>query len=123
MIIAAYGTLQERFGKWDQLGMTGNCKVIGRAKLQGKLYQQRWFPMLVESYDPRDLVDAELIEVTSNVGKVISNIDYFEGHPHFFKRKQFLVKGKNVSAYVWPHAIDPSFKRIFSFELDDFYAA
>lgn len=114
MYIAAYGTLQNRFGRWQQLGMEGNCKVVGRVKLQGKLYQQRWFPMLVKSDDPNDLVDAELIEIVSDRASIISKLDYFEGHPDFFKREKFEVDGKEVISYVWTHPVD-GYKRIKEF--------
>ena len=115
MYIAAYGTLQNRFGRWKQLNMESNCKVVGRVKLQGKLYQQKWFPMLVESDDPNDQVEAELIEVVSDRESVLSNLDWFEGHPNYFKRKIFNIDGKEVISYVWPHKVEDSFVRIEKF--------
>lgn len=115
MYLAAYGTLQNRFGRWGQLGMENNCRVVGRVKLQGKLYQQRWFPMLLESDNPDDLVDAELIEVVTNKESVLSNLDYFEGHPTYFKRKVVNVDKKDIVVYFWPHGVQDGFLRINQF--------
>ncbi len=74
--IVFYGSLMEKYGKQDALGIRGKIQSIGQCELPGILYDLGEYPGLIQGVG---IVYGELFELT-DVG-VLKQLDQFE---HFF---------------------------------------
>lgn len=107
--IFVYGSLRKEFGSPAKTVLDDHAEFIGEATFQGKLYMIDWYPGVVESDDPDEVVHGEVYKI-KNEALVLSKLDQYEGcspsdsEPHEFERKEKSVKlkkGEELSSWVY----------------------
>ncbi|MCC5942161.1 MAG: gamma-glutamylcyclotransferase [Balneolaceae bacterium] len=80
-----------------------------RAVMQGKLYEIDWYPGVVQSDNPDDIVVGEIFRIVDET-TLLARLDEYEGcsedfpKPHEYQRKKISVQtedGENVMAWVY----------------------
>lgn len=112
--IFVYGSLRKGFSSPARVVLEDHAQYIGKAAFRGKLYMIDWYPGVVPSDDPDDLVYGEVYEIT-NREEVLFKLDRYEGcspsdpKPHAFIREEMRVslkKGREIIAWIylyeWP---------------------
>ena len=103
-----YGTLRRGTGSEMHRILAHNGKFLGGATLQGKLYRVGFYPGLVPSEDPRDIVYGEVYKLR-RPDFVLSVLDGYEEcgprfrEPAFIRREQAVKfkSGEVMSAWVY----------------------
>ena len=103
-----YGTLRrDAEGKMNRI-LARNGEFLGEATLQGKLYRAGFYPGLVPSDDPKDVVYGDVYKLRRPDFVFSFLDDYEECGPRFpkaaFIRRKQAVKFKNgevISAWVY----------------------
>ena len=107
--IFVYGSLRSEFKSPSRTVLDDHAEFLGEATFQGKLYMIDWYPGVVESNDPDDIVQGEAYKIIDN-DPVLSKLDQYEGcssndpKPHEFERKEKTVKlkdGKEIAAWIY----------------------
>ncbi|MDX1642261.1 MAG: gamma-glutamylcyclotransferase family protein [Balneolaceae bacterium] len=120
--IFVYGSLRREFRSPARKVLDNHAEFVGEATLQGKLYMIDWYPGVVESNDPGDIVYGEVYKI-KNENIVLTKLDRYEGcspadpKPHQFTRKEKRVKlnnGKDLLAWVYLFVSDLSEKEQIS---------
>lgn len=107
MLVFVYGTLKQ--GKINH-SKIGHCTFLKEMTLpvKGFLYWSptRNYPHFVQD-DMGDFISGELYEVSD---KDVDSLDYFEGHPSFFKRKGVVVDDDVIFYYEYVNHLTDSFE-------------
>lgn len=121
--IFVYGSLRSEFTSPAQSVLRDYAEFIEKATLQGKLYRIDWYPGVVESDDPDEIVHGEVYKMTDQE-TVLSKLDQYEGCspgdpiPHEFERqikKIRLLNGEEILAWMYTFVLPESGKeRILS---------
>jgi gamma-glutamylcyclotransferase (GGCT)/AIG2-like uncharacterized protein YtfP len=81
-LLAAYGTLQRRFGLHERLGVAGALRYVGPCRLRGQLYDLGAYPGLrCDPEPPPGPVHAELFAVVDAAALALLD-RYEEYEPH-----------------------------------------
>lgn len=111
--IFVYGSLRKGFSSPARGVLDDHTEFFGEATFPGKLYQIDWYPGVVPSDQPDDLVYGEVYEIIDRE-EVLSKLDRYEGcsdvdpTPHVFIRKKMpvqLKKGGELMAWVYLYAL------------------
>jgi len=97
MKVFLYGTLKKGFS--NHRLMAGQTFVAEAKTLpKYKLYRTSGFPCMVYCEDGKAII-GELWEIDEKCRK---NLDYFEGHPHLFRRESVEIQDvtEPVEAYI-----------------------
>ena len=108
-VIFTYGTLRPGLGdraEADEFRAT--AKLIGPATFQGRLYAIDWYPGMVDSSDPTDIVIGDLFQVGQNTD-FFQKLDTYEGciqgrpTPHEYIRviRKVSHDGTLIPAWVY----------------------
>lgn len=117
--IFVYGSLRREFRSPARKVLENHAEYVGEATFQGRLYMIDWYPGVVESDDPEDIVHGELYKF-NNEGIVLTKLDQYEGcspgdpKPHEFDRKKKFVHLKNeekILAWVYIYVMQVSGKK------------
>jgi gamma-glutamylcyclotransferase (GGCT)/AIG2-like uncharacterized protein YtfP len=104
-----YGTLRRDVGGEMYRLLTRHSDFVGEATYQGKLYKVTYYPGVVPSNDPSDLVQGEVYRLR-NPDLVLPRLDeYEECGPGFKEPTEYvrlsqeiqLRKGETLSAWVY----------------------
>lgn len=88
-----YGTLMKQIDTPMSRLLSANSTYIGPGTTQGKLYRISWFPGLVRSDDPDDVVHGELYKLQRVSDALLVKMDEYEDigpqfpEPHEYKRE------------------------------------
>lgn len=116
--IFVYGSLRRKFKSPARTVLDDHAEFIGEATFQGKLYMIEWYPGVVESDDPDDIVYGELYKIF-DTATVLSKLDQYEGcspndsKQHEFERKEKNIRlksGKEVTAWMYIYVLSVSGK-------------
>ena len=109
--IFVYGTLRKHSANPMHQVLAQNCEYLSDACMQGKLYEVRGYPGVIESANENDKVIGEVYKVNKNDSeRVLSVLDTYEGctaafpAPHEYIRQKLpvsLAAGGTVSAWVY----------------------
>ena len=78
-VIFTYGTLRPGLGDRPEAhAFRATATHIGPASFQGKLYAIDWYPAVVESPDPTDIVTGDLFQIGQNAD-FFTKLDTYEG--------------------------------------------
>lgn len=108
-LIFVYGSLRKDFSSPASEILDNHSEYVGEATFQGKLYKVDWYPGVVPSDDPDDIVFGEVYKITEK-DHVLPALDRYEGcspedpEPHAFVRKQRLVtldNGGTIDAWIY----------------------
>jgi gamma-glutamylcyclotransferase (GGCT)/AIG2-like uncharacterized protein YtfP len=108
-LIFVYGSLRKNISSPASEVLDEHAEYVGEATFQGKLYKIDWYPGVVPSDDPDDIVFGEVYKITDK-DHVLSALDRYEGcspedpKPHAFVRKQRLVTLNNrgtIDAWIY----------------------
>ena len=109
--IFVYGTLRKHSANPMHNVLAQNCEYLSDAYMQGKLYEVRGYPGVIESANEKDKVIGEVYQIKNNgYERVLSVLDTYEGctaafpAPNEYIRKKLpvsLATGRTVSAWVY----------------------
>ncbi|MDZ7721140.1 MAG: gamma-glutamylcyclotransferase family protein [Balneolaceae bacterium] len=114
-----YGSLRRDFSSPASDVLDNHAEYIGEATFQGKLYKIDWYPGVVSSDDPDDIVVGEVYKMNDKE-RVLSKLDRYEGcspvdpEPHAFTRTKTQVKLKNgdkIKAWIYLYNLSTSEKK------------
>ncbi len=104
-----YGSLRKDHSSPASEVLDNYAEFVGEATFQGKLFKIDWYPGVIASDDPNDIVFGEVYKI-SDKNKVLPKLDRYEGcsptdpKPHAFVRKQRLVtldNGGTIDAWIY----------------------
>lgn len=117
--IFVYGSLRSEFSSPARSVLKKHAEFVGEATFQGKLYKIVWYPGVIESDDPDEIVVGEVYRL-KNKELVLTKLDRYEGcspadpQPHQFTRKEkkvILQTGEDFLAWVYLFVSDISGKK------------
>lgn len=116
--IFVYGSLRRELKSSARTVLDDHAEFVGEATFQGKLYMIEWYPGVVESSHPGDIVYGEVYKI-KNEAIVLAKLDQYEGcspndpKPHEFERKEKNVRlknGKEIAAWIYIYVFPVSGK-------------
>jgi len=113
MKVFVYGSLKRGYPNHRYLE-GNNSEFLGESTLVGhRLYHVSFFPGLVESEDPREIVHGETYDVSQ---VTLSVLDQLEGEGYLYKRQLITVLLDNVPveayAYLWLPRIPEDIEKV-----------
>lgn len=109
--IFVYGTLRKETANAMHGVLAQSCVYFSDAYMQGKLYEVKGYPGVIESANENDKVIGEVYKVNNKDSeRVLSVLDTYEGctaafpEPHEYIRQKLpvsLATGGTVSAWVY----------------------
>jgi gamma-glutamylcyclotransferase (GGCT)/AIG2-like uncharacterized protein YtfP len=107
--IFTYGSLLSAFDNPAQDLLKEHARFLDKATFRGKLFMIDWYPGVVESENPNDIVHGEVYEI-ENKEPLLKELDRYEGcsiddsEPHEFIRMEKSVKLQNsrfLTAWIY----------------------
>lgn len=104
-----YGSLLSEFENPVHDLLKKYARFLGKATFRGKLFMIDWYPGVVESENPDDIVYGEVYEI-KNQEPLLYQLDRYEGcsqndpEPHEFERIEktvTLLNGKTLTAWIY----------------------
>lgn len=106
MFIFVYGSLKKNFKYHyliEHLNFIGEAKTLD--KLEMKRYKDYEFPYILNK--ATEIISGELYELSK---KDLLDIDYLEGYPSFYSRKEIYVISNNIKYKAFIYYIKKEFK-------------
>ena len=107
--IFTYGSLLSEFENPAHRLLIEHARLLGKATFRGKLYMIDWYPGVIESENPDDIVHGEVYEI-KNQKPLLKELDRYEGcspndpEPHEFERREKTVRllnGTRLTAWIY----------------------
>ena len=97
-----YGTLKSGFANRFARRLRREAKLVGPARMRGRLYRVRWYPGMRPPRDPAEWVAGELF-LLRHPKSTLSALDEYEGRHEYRRvlRTAILNTGRAVSAWVY----------------------
>jgi gamma-glutamylcyclotransferase (GGCT)/AIG2-like uncharacterized protein YtfP len=74
-----YGTLKSAFMNRHARQLRREARLLGAARMPGRLYRVRWYPGMRPPREPKDLITGELYKLRQPV-KTLKVLDGYEEH-------------------------------------------
>jgi len=122
-----YGTLLSKSNNEFAKYLKSNSLLVNEATCQGQLYRISWYPGMILSTNPNDVVFGQLLEIIGDTEDVFGKLDDYEGmdqtnkEQNEYRREIINVQCKNQTykswAYLYAKPLD-SFERITNGRFD-----
>jgi gamma-glutamylcyclotransferase (GGCT)/AIG2-like uncharacterized protein YtfP len=73
-----YGSLRPSIGHQMGKRLANDARLVGAATIRGQLYAISWYPGLIDSDDPADIVHGDVFELTAP-DATLEWLDHYEG--------------------------------------------
>jgi gamma-glutamylcyclotransferase (GGCT)/AIG2-like uncharacterized protein YtfP len=92
-----YGTLKSGFRNRYARRLRREARLLGPARMPGRLYRICWYPGMRPPRDPEDFVNGELYKLRQPL-KTLAVLDAYEG-PHHYRRELRRATSENGQAF------------------------
>ena len=108
-VIFTYGTLRPGLGdRKEAQEFRATARHIGPAQFQGRLYAIDWYPVVVDSSDPNDIVKGDLFQIGQETD-FFDKLDAYEmcsanlPEPHEYVRvvRPVVQYGQSIPAWIY----------------------
>ena len=95
-----YGTLKSGFRNRYARRLRREARLLGRARMPGRLYRIRWYPGMRPPRDPEDVVTGELYRLRQP-SKTLTALDEYEERYARELHRATLENGQEFRAWVY----------------------
>jgi gamma-glutamylcyclotransferase (GGCT)/AIG2-like uncharacterized protein YtfP len=99
-LLFVYGTLKSSFRNRYARKLRREAKLLGRARMPGRLFRIRWYPGMRPPRGPKDLVTGELYRLRQP-SKTLAALDKYEEQYARELHRATLENGQEFRAWVY----------------------